>query len=44
MREVQPRRRDEILAALRETHDVTLLATNGMAEIYEVTPRDAAQE
>ena len=39
-----PRRRDHILATLRRTHDVSLVATNGMAEVYEITPRDAAQE
>ena len=38
------RRRDQIVATLRETHDVRLAATNGVVEIYEITPREAAQE
>ena len=32
-------RRNRILANLRRTHDVTLVGTNGMAEIYAVTPK-----
>ena len=32
-------RRDRILADLRRTHEVTLLGTNGMAEIYAITPK-----
>ncbi|HTX70811.1 MAG TPA: glycosyltransferase family 39 protein [Thermoleophilia bacterium] len=32
-------RRNRILANLRKTHDVTLLGTNGMAEVYAVTPK-----
>jgi hypothetical protein len=32
-------RRNRILAALRRTHEVTLVGTNGMAEIYAVTPK-----
>jgi hypothetical protein len=32
-------RRNRILATLRKTHRVTQVATNGMAEIYEITPR-----
>lgn len=36
-----PQRRDSILAALQKEHVVTLLASNGMVEIYAVTPRAA---
>ena len=32
-------RRNRILANLRRTHEVTLAGTNGMAEIYAVTPK-----
>jgi hypothetical protein len=32
-------RRNRILAALQRTHEVTLVGTNGMAEIYTVTPK-----
>ena len=32
-------RRNRILATLRRKHEVTLVSTNGMAEIYAVTPK-----
>jgi hypothetical protein len=35
-------RRNRILAALSKRHDVRLVASNGMAGIYEITPRAAS--
>ena len=32
-------RRNRILANLRRTHEVTLVGTNGMAEVYAITPK-----
>ena len=32
-------RRNHILANLRRTHEVTLVGTNGMAEVYAITPK-----
>jgi hypothetical protein len=32
-------RRNRILANLRKKHDVQLMGTNGLAEIYEITPK-----
>ena len=32
-------RRNRILAQLRKTHEVTLVGTNGMVEVYAVTPQ-----
>ncbi len=34
-------RRNRILANLRRTHEVTLVGTNGMVEIYAITPQAA---
>ena len=34
-----PWRRNRILANLRKTHEVTPVGTNGMAEIYAITPK-----
>ncbi len=33
------RRRNQILASLRSTHDVTLVGKNALAEIYAITPK-----
>jgi len=34
-----PRQRDDILRALRQTHDVVLVSRTGPASIYAVTPK-----
>jgi hypothetical protein len=37
-------RRKRILHNLRKTHDVELVATNGMAEIYAITPKGSSAQ